>query len=151
MEDDILETNEDKIDFLIGEIEVANTKISKLMDIIVNICSIVQNNQENASIGSSQSKRSQSRDKRKQRLARTLDTELRIHQKDIFRAQKASQDSLKEAKKYNIVFIFRIIAEPMTPKIPDDLSQYKKQIENLTRENKHLKEVIKKRTEGNMN
>ncbi|CAI2365190.1 unnamed protein product [Moneuplotes crassus] len=131
MEDDILETNEDKIDFLIGEIEVANTKISKLMDII--------NNQENASVGSNQSKRSQSRDKRKERLARTLDSELRIHQKDSFRVQKASQDSLKEAKK--------MITEPMTPKIPDDLYQYKIQIENLTRENKHLKEIIKKRTE----
>jgi hypothetical protein len=37
MENDILETNEDKIDFLIGEIEVANTKITELMNIVVSI------------------------------------------------------------------------------------------------------------------
>ena len=36
MENDILETNEDKIDFLIGEIEVANTKISNLMTLVVS-------------------------------------------------------------------------------------------------------------------
>lgn len=37
MEDDILESTDDKIDFLIGEIEVANTKISELMSLMVSI------------------------------------------------------------------------------------------------------------------
>lgn len=36
LQDDILETTEDKIDFLIGEIEVANTKISDLMSLMVS-------------------------------------------------------------------------------------------------------------------
>lgn len=40
MENDILKTTEDKIDFLIGEIEIANTKITELTNIVVSVLNL---------------------------------------------------------------------------------------------------------------
>mmetsp|Transcript_31461 Transcript_31461/g.27821 ORF Transcript_31461/g.27821 Transcript_31461/m.27821 type:complete len:196 (+) Transcript_31461:272-859(+) len=131
MENDILETNEDKVDFLIGEIEVANTKISELMKMVNN-----QTNRDGST--TSRSKRSTSRSKQKEHLFKTLDSELRKYE-GVFQNRRIQNNPRSSSERQS--------KSPISSYPKKEIEDYKAQIESLKNENDHLKGVIKKRTE----
>jgi hypothetical protein len=77
MENDILKTTEDKIDFLISEIEIANTKITELTNIVVSAL-FYSPQQDKTEMNSNSSRMTHNLRSQKERLYQSIDNTLKV-------------------------------------------------------------------------